>query len=105
MSLEKTILMVELFDLYQDLLTERQRAMLALYYEEDFTLQEIAEHYGISRQGVHDNLRRGEESLEHYESLIQLKHIRNEKKQLLKQLKATNLSNDQLVIINQLEEL
>ena len=105
MSLEKTLLMNELFDCYQGLLTKKQRKMLELYYKEDFTLAEIAEHYDISRQGVHDNIRRGEESLENYEAMIQLNHLRKEKYQLLKQLKKTDLNDQQSDIISQLEEL
>ena len=41
-----------LFDFYGPLLTERQRKLLALYCNEDFSLSEIAAREGISRQGV-----------------------------------------------------
>ncbi len=105
MSLEKTLLMNELFDCYQDLLTTKQQEMLALYYEEDFTLAEIAEHYDISRQGVHDTIRRGEEALEYYESIIQLNTNRKLKYQYLNDLKETQLSTEQLKIVQKLEEL
>ena len=43
-----------LFDFYGDLLTERQREFFDLYYNEDFSLAEIAENSGITRQGVRD---------------------------------------------------
>ena len=46
--------MAMLFDFYGDLLTERQREFYDLYYNEDLSLAEIAENYGISRQGVRD---------------------------------------------------
>ena len=46
--------MAMLFDFYGDLLTERQREFYDLYYNEDLSLAEIAENYGITRQGVRD---------------------------------------------------
>lgn len=72
MSLEKTVYMNQLFELYEGLLTPKQAEMLSLYYEEDYSLSEIAQYYDISRQGVHDNIKRGEAALEHYEAQLHL---------------------------------
>ena len=52
--------MAMLFDFYGDLLTERQREFYDLYYNEDLSLSEIAENYGITRQGVRDVIVRAE---------------------------------------------
>ena len=52
--------MAMLFDFYGDLLTERQREFYDLYYNEDLSLAEIAENYGITRQGVRDVIVRAE---------------------------------------------
>ncbi len=57
----------ELRDVYGSLLTARQREMLAWYYEYDLSLGEIAEQAGVSRQAVHDLLRRAVSLLEGYE--------------------------------------
>ncbi len=86
MSLEKLLYMNELFSVYQHLLTDKQQVMLSLYYEEDYSLAEIAEHYGISRQGVHDNIRRGEEALTFYEQTLQIIHKRKQRIQVLEQM-------------------
>lgn len=61
-----------LYDFYGDLLTERQRAVLDYYYGDDFTLREIAEHAGISRQAVHDTVHKAEKSLRSYEAVLGL---------------------------------
>ena len=53
MSLEKIVQKGELLDIYGKLLTKRQRECLELYYDENLTLAEIAEHFNISRQAVH----------------------------------------------------
>ena len=50
----QTFRMTMLFDFYGEILTERQKEFYDLYYNEDLSLAEIAENYGISRQGVRD---------------------------------------------------
>lgn len=61
MGKDMTIAM--LYDFYGDMLTEKQAEALELYYNEDLSLAEIAEPLGISRQGVRDNIKRGEKQL------------------------------------------
>ena len=56
----QTFRMTMLFDFYGELLTERQKEFYELYYDEDLSLSEIAENYGISRQGVRDVIVRAE---------------------------------------------
>ncbi len=55
--------MALLYDFYGDMLTERQKEFYDLYYNEDLSLSEIAENYGISRQGVRDVIVRAEATL------------------------------------------
>ena len=52
--------MTMLFDFYGDVLTDRQKEFYDLYYNEDLSLGEIAENYGITRQGVRDVIVRAE---------------------------------------------
>ena len=59
-----------LFDFYGQLLSERQRQVMELYYEENLSLGEIAEEFNISRQGVYDALKTAQKSLEHYEEKL-----------------------------------
>lgn len=49
-----------LLDYYGDLLTEKQRTLVDLYYNQDLSLSEIAENEGITRQGVRDGIKRAE---------------------------------------------
>ena len=59
--------MTLLFDFYGTLLTEKQQCYFDLYYNQDFSLGEIAEQEGISRQGVHDAISRAESILQQME--------------------------------------
>ena len=49
-----------LLDFYGDMLTEKQRDVVELYYNDDLSLSEIAENEGITRQGVRDSIKRAE---------------------------------------------
>ena len=73
----------ELYDLYAALLTEKQALSLCLFYEEDFSLSEIAEISGGSRQAAHDMIRRGEEMLMYYEQCLHLAEKRHRQMELL----------------------
>ena len=61
-----------LYEFYGALLSKRQREATALYYEENCSLAEIAEEFGISRQGVYDALHSAEKALEGYEEKLGL---------------------------------
>ena len=56
----KNLQIAVLLDYYGDLLTEKQRDFISLYYDEDLSLSEIAENEGITRQGVRDAIKRAE---------------------------------------------
>lgn len=55
---------------YGRFLTLRQREMMRLHYDEDLSLAEISENMGISRQAVHDAIRRGEKKLDYMENMM-----------------------------------
>ena len=61
-----------LLDFYGELLSERKQSVLALYYNEDFSLAEIAEDIGISRQGARELIKKAEEELRHLEEKLGL---------------------------------
>ncbi len=61
-----------LFDVYGSLLTDKQQQALAMTYNEDYSLTEIAAMLGISRQAVFDAVRRAEELLQSYDDKLGL---------------------------------
>lgn len=86
MSIENIVQKGELLDRYGALLTDRQRECLDLYYNENLTLAEIAEHFHISRQAVHDAMRHGEEQLMAYESALHLVSMKPRKDKAAREL-------------------
>lgn len=64
--------MNDLLDAYGVLLTTRQLEIMCGYYEDDFSLSEIAENFGISKAAVNDMVKRCENTLKKYEELLHL---------------------------------
>ena len=89
MELEKTKRVNDLIDFYGVLLKENQLNILELYYMEDLSLKEIAEELGVSRNAIHDSLKRSINILEEYDSklnLLQKDEINNELLQRIDEL-------------------
>lgn len=61
-----------LYDFYGELLTNHQKEVYEQFVLEDLSLSEIAESAGISRQGVHDLVKRCNKTLEGYEAKLHL---------------------------------
>lgn len=66
-DIEKNINVSRLFDYYSSLLSDRQREVVNLYYNDDLSLGEIADLIGITRQGVRDAIKKSEVLLYGYE--------------------------------------
>lgn len=60
-----------LLDWYEGLLTDKQKEIAHMYFREDFSLSEIAEHTKSSRSAVHDSVQRVESILDKYEDNLQ----------------------------------
>ena len=71
--MEKDLGLIELFELYQGLLTERQRELFSYYYLYDLSLSEISEPEGKTRQNVYESLKKVKEKLLGYEKTLKLR--------------------------------
>ncbi len=69
---EKNLNVGYLLDFYGELLTERKRSVLDMYYNEDYSLSEIADEIEISRQGVRNIIKKSETELFFYEEKLGL---------------------------------
>ena len=66
----KDLEMGYLLDFYGEVLTEKQREMLRQYYNDDLSLSEIGENFGITRQGARDAIKHGETTLKELEEKV-----------------------------------
>ena len=71
-TMEKKVLLSWLLSFYGSMLTENQREMARLHWEEDLSLAEIAAQFSITRQSVHDTVGRTERQLEALEEKLGL---------------------------------
>ena len=83
----KTVHTALLLDAYGQLLSERQRECLSLFYEEDLSLSEIGDKFSISRQAVHDAIRHGEAQLNAYENALHLLERSNKRQETIEILR------------------
>jgi predicted DNA-binding protein YlxM (UPF0122 family) len=94
---EEKIRIARLYDCYGNLLTDRQRNCMERYFYEDLSLAEIADELKVSRQAVHDMLKRAEQLLEKYESklnFLENKKLENKKiKEIIDELKILSKEN------------
>lgn len=70
--MEKIVKQTLLYDFYGELLTKRQREVYERVVLEDLSLSEAAQELGVSRQGIHEVIKRCNGILEEYESKLRL---------------------------------
>jgi predicted DNA-binding protein YlxM (UPF0122 family) len=83
---EKNLDFVLLFDFYGVLLTEKQRDIFDMYYNNDYSLSEIANIHNVSRQGVYDIIKRTEALLIKWESSLKLAQRFSEQQEKLREV-------------------
>ena len=84
-----------LYDLYKNLLTDKQRSYFEDYYFNDLSLFEIADNSGVSRNAIFDQLKKVIDNLDNYENKLGL--LKKEKK-LNELLDESSKSNNKEVL-------
>ncbi len=113
---EKNLNITLLLDFYGDILSSRQFEMLDMYYNEDFSLAEIAEKYDISRQGVRSVLKKGETILTEMEEKLHLasrftkvleksSEIAYKLEEITKNINDNNISSKIFSLIDEIKEM
>lgn len=104
--MEKIVEQGILYDFYGELLTEHQRQIYEDAVYNDMSLSELADVYGISRQGIHDLLRRCDKTLLTYEQKLHLVERFTKIKDTIRQMNETDdLSRIRKLTAGILEEL
>lgn len=87
MELDEFLEVSTLLDYYKNLLSDKQREYLINHFEDDLSLSEIAKNNDVSRQAVHDNIKRGIKLLKDYEEKLGFHEKEQEVYQELLELK------------------
>lgn len=87
MGLAEKIRLDSLYILYSQLFTNKQRDVLQQYFIEDFSITEIAENLQVTRQAVHEVIKKASIQLEKYESKLGILSNNEERDGMLRQIK------------------
>ena len=103
-QIDKLIELSLLYDFYGELLKENQKCIYEDYILNDLSLSEIAEQQGISRQGVHDVVKRCSNQLINYEEKLHLIEKFEQTKQKVSRIKELSKQIIELNSFNSLKE-
>lgn len=104
-TLERHHEIVELYERYHPLLTEKQRIILDYYYIDNYSLSEIAELESISRNAVHDLIKRTVNKLYDYEKKLKLNQKRNARLKLIEALQNASTDAEIKHLLDELEKV
>lgn len=97
MDLQDKIRLNRLFDIYGELLTDKQRMYFEYYYLNDYSLSEISDLLSVSRNAVHMQLKNVVHHLENYEEKLNVLKNKIKIKKLIKCLEENTLDNEKFV--------
>ena len=103
--MEKLVQVARLFDTYGSLLNEKQRDVINCYYNEDLSLNEIAENNNKSKQAISDMIQRSVDKLFEFENELSLIKKKNQLRDDLSLLRELIESSNQSEAIDMIDEM
>lgn len=103
--LEKAFEIIELYDLYQALLTDKQKEYFESYYFDNFSITEISENKQVSRNAVHDQLKKTIGKLYDFELKLKLKELKNKRNKIVNKLLEVSKEEEISLLLTQLKKV
>ena len=103
--MEKLVQVARLFDTYGSLLNEKQRDVINCYYNEDLSLNEIAENNNKSKQAISDMIQRSVDKLFEFENELSLIKKKNQLREDLSLLRELIESSNQSEAMDMIDEM
>lgn len=103
--LEKAFEIIELYDLYQALLTDKQKEYFESYYFDNFSITEISENKQVSRNAVHDQLKKTIGKLYDFELKLKLKELKNKRNKIMNKLLEVSKDEEISLLLTQLKKV
>ena len=91
MRMEEIVYYNNLYDLYSELLTEKQRKYFEDYYFSNLSFKEMSENYGISRNAAFKQLQNTLSKLKHYEEILKLQEKHEKLESVIKNIEDKEL--------------
>jgi len=104
-ALSKSIRVIQLYDVYQELLTKKQKDYFEAYYFDDLSISEISENKDVSRNAVHDQIKRTVLKLEDLENKLQLVQTKVYRNKLLDSVHDDMSEKELIDIIQELKKV
>ena len=103
--MEKIVKVAQLYDMYGALLNEKQRDVINCYYNEDLSLQEIADNTGRTKQAISDMVQRSVDKLFEFENELSLLKKKDELKDDLSLLRELIESSNEDKAIEKIDQM
>ena len=103
--MEKLVQVARLFDTYGSLLNEKQKDVINCYYNEDLSLNEIAENNNKSKQAISDMIQRSVDKLFEFENELSLIKKKNQLREDLSLLRELIESSNQIEAMDMIDEM
>ena len=101
MSFEKTERVNQLLDLYENMLTLKQKDIMTMYYRYDYSLSEIASELNVSRTAVFDLIKRTTNLLEKYEAKIKMFNLKEKLQKEILTIQDENIKQKLLLLLQE----
>ena len=104
-NLEEKVRLNSLYDIYRELLTEKQRDYFEYYFLQDYSLSEIAEILNVSRNAVHMQIKNVITHLENFEDNLQIYSKDKNRQKIFSKINEMELSEELRELISKLEKV
>ena len=101
----KNIELTRLYDLYQEVLTKKQQAYFEAYYFDDLSISEISENFGVSRNAVHDQVKRTVNKLEELEKNLRLSALKKARKSLYDKIISKTDNQERIELVEECKKV
>ncbi len=96
-KIQKISNLVQKYDAYKNLLTDKQQEIFELYYFKDNSLAEISEYKGVSRTAIQDMLKKTEKQLKNFEEKLSVVKSKKEIDKLVEKYEENKINKDEFV--------
>jgi predicted DNA-binding protein YlxM (UPF0122 family) len=104
-KVDEKIVLIELYDLYQDLLTDKQKGYFEAAYFDDSSITEMANEFEVSRNAIHDQLKKTINKLYDIEVAVNLRKTNKKQEELFASIRKQETKEQIVALIEEYEKV